>query len=132
MEIKLNIPENTYSVPTEVRPEVVQQICDAFLQRTSNSTFYPHHDGPYRRATLHVELSGDKGIGFINPDSYSTPKDSVRIRGCEMKAAFEALRQAGYHIFRVYKYITWLGYVLSEKPYHEGASEVYEFKDFID
>ena len=31
MEITINIPKNTYEVPTEVRPEIVQQICESFL-----------------------------------------------------------------------------------------------------
>lgn len=31
MEIKVNIPQNDYVQPTEVREEVVQAICNAFL-----------------------------------------------------------------------------------------------------
>ena len=41
MEITINIPENTYSVPTEVRSEVVQIICNAFLTGGAFKAFHP-------------------------------------------------------------------------------------------
>ena len=31
MEVNVKIPKNTYEVPTEVRPDAVQAICEAFL-----------------------------------------------------------------------------------------------------
>lgn len=34
MEIKVNIPQNDYVQPTEVREEVVQAICNAFLSNS--------------------------------------------------------------------------------------------------
>lgn len=34
MEIKVNIPQNDYVEPTEVREEVIQAICDAFLSNS--------------------------------------------------------------------------------------------------
>ena len=53
-----------------------------------------------------------------------------------MKAAFEALRKAGYHMFRVRYYGSWMGYVAYEKPYFRDGdtvgTEVTEFTDFID
>lgn len=34
MEIKVNIPQNDYVQPTEVRENVVQAICNAFLSKS--------------------------------------------------------------------------------------------------
>ena len=132
MEIVVNIPQNTYSVPTEIRPEVVQLICEAFLRGTCNSTFHPSGTSVYRRATHFVELRDGHGIGFISPADYPSMKDYVRFHGCEMAAAFKALRKAGYHIFKLYVYGSWVGYHTSEKPYYDGGTEVTEFTDFID
>ena len=60
-----------------------------------------------------------------------SPETYFRIRGCEMKAAFVALRKAGYHIFKC-PLCGWPGYIVSEKPYVKEGREVSEFTDFID
>jgi hypothetical protein len=132
MEITLNIPKNTYEVPTEVRPEVVQAICEAFLCGNCNATYYPFSSSVYRKATHHVELRNGKGVGFINPSDYQSARDTIRFHGCEMSAAVSALRQAGYHIFRIYYCGTWMGYRLSAKPFYMDGTEVREINDFID
>ena len=54
MEIKINIPKNDYVQSTEVRQNVVQAICDAFLESHCNSTFHPYGSGCCRRKTLFV------------------------------------------------------------------------------
>lgn len=141
MEITINIPKNTYSVPTEVRPEVVQAICEAFLFGSIWSTFRPFDGGAYCSATLQVVLTKcengeSSGYGF-RKEPFSNEK-GIRIRGCEMSAAFKALREAGWHIFRVHESYEscssgdWMGYRVHEKPFLYGADEVTEFTDFID
>ena len=50
----------------------------------------------------------------------------------QMKAAFEALQNAGYYMFRVYEYGSWLGYKCSKKPFMNDGERVTEFNDFID
>ena len=140
MEFKINIEPNDYKQPLEVRPEVVQGICDAFLTHCCDSTFHPHNDGGcYRQASLYITKykTQDKYTGFecereVN-DSYSRKRqDAIRIHGSEMKAAFEVLMNAGYHIYRVYDYGTWLGYEVHKKPYYQNGTEVFSFDDFID
>lgn len=138
MEIKVNIPKNDYVQPTEVRQEVVQAICEAFLKRTASCILHPTTEGNRgaRVRTLYVMRQNGKGIGFASgPDSYwieNYGREYIRMNGVEVKIAFKALRDAGYHIFRIYRYGTWIGYVCDKKPYRENGSEVYEFTDFID
>jgi hypothetical protein len=109
MEITLSIPKNTYKVPTEVRAEIVQKLCNFFL---GGSILHPYSDGPYRRP---------------NQFYWKTPYN-----GAEVKAAFKALIDAGYHIFRVYEFGSWMGYKLSVRPFYKDGVEVFEFTDFID
>lgn len=131
MEITINIPKNTYEVPTEIREDVVQKICEAFLNKSCWSIFHPFSQGCYRRATLFVQARNGKGVGFSNRADF-LGKEGIKVRGCEIAAAFKALRDAGYHMYRYYEYREWMGYKVDEKPYVEGAVEVSDFTDFID
>lgn len=134
MEIRVNIPQNDYVQPTEVREEIVQKICDVFLDRRGGgyyNVFHPFCDGCYRAA--HRGLLSFKGSN--KPFEFGTPDSSydyIRIHGCEMKAAFEVLIKAGYHMFRIYDYDSWMGYICDQKPFRQGATEVRSFDDFID
>ena len=128
MEITINIPKNDYVQPTEVRQEVVQAICKTFLETHCNSIFHPFYDGPGRYPTLKVDTKHPRG-GFVKT---SDSENGVRFYGVEMKAAFKALREAGYHIFRIYEYRSWMGYECSKKPFMQNGTEVTEFTDFID
>ena len=52
-----------------------------------------------------------------------------------MKEAFRIIQEAGYYIFKVYEYGSWMGYKVSDKPCvadYKGATRVTEFNDFID
>ena len=128
----IKIEKNTWKKPTEIRENVVQDICDAFLNHCAWSTFHPYSEGCYRRATLCVvrHKGYTKAYGFHDEPFRSD--EGIRVRGCEMETAFAELRKAGYHIFRVYEYGSWMGYVVSHKDYKEGGTEVFEFTDEID
>ena len=71
MEITVNIPKNDYVRPTEVRQEVVQYICDAFLSTCVWRIFHPERQSAYRGKT-HIEqgyqrasrLSAQSGANF--------------------------------------------------------------------
>lgn len=130
MIIELNISQNDYVQPTQVRQEVVQGICDAFLSNCMWSIFHPISDGRYRSKTLYIIKHGNS----TKYHGFGTTRDEHRIRfnGREMQVAFQALIKSGYHMFKVYEYGTWMGYVCSKKPYHENGVEVYSFNDFID
>lgn len=129
MEITINIPKNDYVQPTEVRQEVVQHICEGFLDPCCWSTFHPHSESCYRRATRYVRMRDGKGYGFTDEPS----SGDISFNGAEMKAAFKVLIDAGYHIFKRYHYGSWLGYTCRKRPFdYDGGKEVFEFTDFID
>lgn len=50
----------------------------------------------------------------------------------KLKLLFKALRKAGYHMYQVYEYGSWMGYICDKKPFHNGGREVVAFYDFID
>lgn len=131
MEITINIPKNTYSVPTEIRQEVVQGICDAFL---NGGVFFPNYHGSCGRHRYVVREdygSGYKGVYFREKHDGVFVCKSYRIHGCEMQTAFDVIIKAGYHIFR---HCDSGGYEVSKKPHLDFGRgyEVTEFTDFID
>ena len=128
MEVNVKIPKNTYEVPTEVRPDAVQAICEAFLNsyppyKTNDegisSKVYKNEQGRWSFSS--VKLSMQEGFGYYEP------------RGCEIKAAFEALIDARYFLFRNRNnFCKETEYNCFEKPYYRGYQRVSEFNDFID
>ena len=135
MEIKINIPQNNYVQPTEVRPEVVQGICEAFLRQCAWSVFHPSSGGRYREETHYIMRHKDKKEFYGFGDYHKAFSDSVYVKfnGEEMKAAFKVLREAGYFMFRGLNYGTWLGYECLRKPVHPyGWKEVKTFDERID
>lgn len=127
----VTIKKNDYVQPTEVREEVVQAICEAFLEGNAFSTFHPTTTSLYRKRTTLVLMRNGKGFGFS--DNPIGEKEYERVRGCEMKMAFAELRKAGYHIFRIgNRFDGWPGYRVYKVPFIDGGVEVTEFNDFID
>jgi hypothetical protein len=134
------IPKNDYVQPAEVRQEVVQGICEAFLAHCAWSCFHPFSSGVYRQKTTYIRRhKGRKEyFGFADNDTYFAQEDEhVKFNGAEMKAAFKALQDAGYYMYRVYEYGSWMGYIVYHKPVFNGcgyshAERVTEFTDFID
>ena len=133
MEITINIPKNDYVQPKEVREEVVQAICTTFLETHVDSVFHPFSGGAYRCNTIYVATKHPRG-GFNDLSWAKDHKEDgyIRFNGEEMKAAFKALQNAGYYMYRIYKYGTWMGYKCSKKPFMENGERVTEFNDFID
>ena len=143
MEITLEIPRNEYTQPTEPRPEVIQNIIKAFLEKKYGgyNIFHSVNDGCPRYKDVYVKISnGRKGQYFKFADSVVNENGTryIRFYGCEMKAAMAALIKAGWHILEVYEYRTWKGYICCEKPYYDGYScgsreiQAEQFADFID
>ena len=134
MEIKINIPQNNYVRPTEVREDVVQMICDSLLHyqldhESAHDVEFSHEDpmlalriygykrpvleGGHRRTLLHPEVD-------------------IVVRSCEMKAAFTALQDAGYYIYP-YRHNGHYSFHLCSRPvYCERMLERVEFNLFID
>ena len=113
-----------------MREKVVQAICNTFLENHCSTTFHPYSDGR-RMPTLYVDTLDKRG-GFEKASWADDHKGYVRVHGAEMKAAFDILQSAGYFMFRVYTYGSWLGYECSKKPFMEKGERVTEFNDFID
>jgi hypothetical protein len=132
----IQIKKNDYVQPTEVRGEVVQAICDAFLFRSHVFNIYhPFSDGPGRRFGKYVIAPFHDGVFSMFGNDAHGYNESYNIRGVEMKRAFEELIKAGYHMFRVTEY-GWSGYRLSKSPVPsqnwKNAEEVFSFDDKID
>lgn len=128
----ISIEKNNYVQPTQVRDEVVQGICEAFLDGRAWTTFHPVSDGCYRRQTKYItkHKGGKKYESFM--DKPFDHEEGVQFNGAEMRKAFQVLQENGYYMFRVYEYRTWMGYRCSRKPFLEGGTRVTEFTDFID
>lgn len=127
----IEIPQNDYVKPTEIRQQAVQAICNAFLQRSQVEPYHPYSDGCYRPSNNYASLCNHGSFADRN-DIKGKEHKYIRFNGAEMKAAFAALIKAGYHIFQIYQYGSWMGYMLSKKPFMQQGKEVFEFNDFID
>lgn len=127
---------NDYRTPTEVREEVVQGICEAFLAPNCWSVFHPFTTSSARAATLYITKSkrAETYSGFRA--KIGDQEDGIRIRGVEMERAFAELRKRGYHIWLFYEFGSWLSYKCTKTPYYNGGDyrnkEVGYFVDRID
>lgn len=131
MEIKVNIERNDYEQPTEIRQEVVQGICEAFLGRNCWTTYHPFSESAYRRADRYI-LKHENGKEYYGFDDEIHEK-GLTFNGAEMKAAFEVLINAGYYMFVGYDYGTWKGYKCQKQPFNnDGWRQVKTFEDRID
>lgn len=103
MEITLNIPQNTWSKPIEVRTEVVQAICDSFLK---GSWWYPY-----------LEFLNKESQEFAKEYPWQSEQSSyIKFHETEMRTAFQALQKAGWHMIKHdMSNGTW--YYLSKKDY---------------
>lgn len=148
----IQIKPNNYVQPTEVREEVVQAICEAFTSnyvrgRGCRSVYHPFNGSnrgcrnAHRYVVRHKEFRN--GIRYKVDGLYdnfsNSPTDYeeyLTFNGAEMKRAFEELIKAGYYMFRVYEYGSWMGYLCNDKPYMDwdaaSPQRVESFDDRID
>ena len=112
----ISIKPNAYNPVTEIRPEVVQMICDAFL---CGSKFIPY-EGNRVSPTRYVFSQNGKAE-FI-PYNCS---DTIRIYDCEMAKAFEVLQDADYNMFSIKDVSGFVEIVCSEKPYYQKKGIFY-------
>lgn len=124
--MKINVPQNDYVQPTEIREDVVQGIVDTLLDYLKNGF------------ALRV-FNDNKGIYLRKEKKRFScdPKclDGIRVYGVEMNAAFKALSAAGYYVYGEYN-ITRLehSFYWSNKPRHNNDKPMEEalFSVFID
>lgn len=137
----LHIKQNDYKQPTESREEVVQMICDCFLQGCSKEYHAGTHTLPIEKEVYVAEstLSGKNGTDYFFLGQYEThskyAKTPIRLRSCEVDEAIKALTAAGYHIYKYYWqrhfHLKCSEKVLSPDT-HEDYWEVTEFNTNID
>lgn len=137
----IEIPKNEYVQPSEVREEVVQAICEAFIFGIADGTYHPFSgsNNGSRPATRYVAKPTRPGLqskwGFKADSRMDETDISYKIRGVEMKRAFEELIKAGYYMFKIWSYGSWLGYVCHRNPFYYDdvrSERVTEFTDRID
>lgn len=117
MEITLNIPQNKWSKPVEVRTEVVQAICNAFLK---GGWWYPYLE------FLHKEKET-----FAKEYPWTKEQEEYfKFHEVEMRAPFQALQKAGWHFVKHHMSNgTW--YYLSKTDYSEISGN-YIVTDFCE
>lgn len=125
----INIKPNTHKTVTEPNIEVVQMICDAFI---NGDTFrpYSHQYKCYHAATKWVS-EGVRNARFID-----SKFNSYRIHDCDMEMAFECLQRAGYNMFAIKECNGFVEIVCSEKPYYQENGifygRIYKYVEHID
>ena len=125
MEIKVNIPANDYVQPTEVRQEIVQGICDVLIEFIKNPEcwgFWVKQAEPLFLCKRDIAIGEYPG------------REMKRIRGVEMKAAFELMQNAGYYVYHSFsENKNSHFYRFQRKPYCEyGKLNRIDFDLFID
>lgn len=89
MVIKVNIPKNDWQ-PAKPRPEIVQQLCDIFLNKA--------YECRWSRKQPYI---WDNDLQYtLYSHSITPPVKGVEINEAEVNAAFKALTDAGYYIHR--------------------------------
>lgn len=128
MDIK--IQKNDYAQPTEVRQEVVQNICDIIMNRYINDNRGMSFDiSKMKTPELFIIPKINKTDAHF---SWFKEDSKYRVRTCEMEETFKILQDSGYFIFeRVYS--DEIFYFFSKKPYFKNQYAKREhFKVFID
>lgn len=140
MEIKIDIPQNDYIQPTEVREDVVQHLCDLICCRMNGSESGVYEMSIKERIGMPMRLylfyDGCKvcGHGSTLDEWDRKRKNYEKVRTSEVQAAFEIIQNAGYYIFPFYcttdGYHT---YYFSKRPsLNSRRAERQKFNLFID
>ena len=127
--IQVKIPVNDFTIPTESDQEVVQAICDAFLRKQrycvpTNATRGDHYVGTFKGKAMFSNCL------WSHEDGNKTR--NKEIHGCDMKAAFQALRQAGYHMFVRYSMDGDAFIRCRKEPYFVNGEEITTFDFNVD
>ena len=132
MEIKINIPKNEYVQPTDVRQEVVQNICEIILKKYMDVEGWWKDIAVYDSCPQVWVRNGEKPRLYTS--SVLDEERDTRVRTSEMNAVFDAIQDAGYFIYAVYNITDRAHrYHFSVKPYFDGRkAERIHFTTFID
>ena len=137
MNITINIPQNDYKQPTEVREWVVQMICNYIIKRINQGmwiedTYQLIMNHNYWSYQLYAELVGEQEMRMFWSENRKS-LNLIRIRKCEMEAVFEVLQNGGYFIFATYCSNGEYTFTFTKKPcYDNRAAKRMDFNVFID
>lgn len=106
--ITLTLPVNTWTKPTEVRNEVVQAICNAFINGMRR------HTNDWRPFIPYLDM--EKQVFADCRDNYFNNPRFVKFYECEMVVAFTALKEVGFYFEKISN-INGTWYALREKSY---------------
>ena len=124
------IPKNDYVPDTSIRENVVQDICNAFLQFNAWSTFYPYNTSAYRRRTNGLVYHKNGQVYGFHHSAF-TGETIVKFSSAELNMAIKCLVKAGWHMF----YLDnggWPAIKCSKYPTMERAREIMEWTEFFD
>ena len=124
--------EHLYVEPIIPNEVVVQGLCDIMLSQTMDSTFHPHSDSAYRKATKYIYHDVKRNKFSFHSFYYSQNVNVYEIHNVDVKTAFNILINNGYYIFKGYEFGSWMGYVVRFKPTYKNMSIIYEFNDSIE
>lgn len=125
------IPENEWKPTEEIRENIVQDICNAFLNGTSGAIFRPYNTSIYRRRTnglVYYKDGKPQGFGckpLFDGDTI------VKFTSKELNAAIKCLVKAGWHLFFADN-CGWPCIKCSKYNYMDGGREIYEWEEFFD
>lgn len=84
---QIKIEENNFEIPTEIRTNIVQGICDSLIK--------------YEKLTIYRSIKSlyyDSKDGSIDSNYHHDDSRYLRINSIEIQTAFEALQTNGYSI----------------------------------
>lgn len=129
----LNIPNNNYKSPSEIREEVVNSIINAFLDGDNSSAqfgkeqrniYIPYIDNRSFHRFVRTEIvNGTEYNWFTN--IVTKGNNYVHFNGCELLKALRILQEHGFYIFHLKKkdYFKFDldGFMVSKKNYVNGG-----------
>lgn len=120
----INVPTNYHASSPLIREDIIQRICNAFLNR---STLYLSSEKCHERRTINVGcFSKGRDIFMRNDHSFTNCIDVVRIYKSEVRTAFNILRGHGWFFHKYPSMDGLVGYGLSERPHTAVGTRVNE------
>lgn len=121
---------NTDEFKSLLREDVINEICNTFLDFNIYSAFHPKDDGySFNRKATNAYFKHSQAItyyGFGSMANQYLQDTYVRFNSFELKEAVRRLQEQGYNFFRIYQYSTWEGYVCSKATSYAHGEKVTE------
>ena len=127
MKITLDLPKNKWNQPTEIRKELVEQICKHIINVTCDNKFNDF-----------ILIRDNNPCVYYMPNveyAFNCIKEgnNIRITTIEMETIFKAVQEAGYFIFYERHSNGDNKFHFTKKPYYQNHKcTKIEFNLFID